>query len=73
MSTTNYAANDNPSDLLLGARAIARHLGEGITEGQVYRLVYDKVIPSFKAGGSIAARKSSLNRWMAEAEKQHAA
>lgn len=60
-------ANDNvPGDLLLGADAIAAFLG--ITRRQTYRLVYDSVIPSFKAGGTVAARKSSLTRWMAQQE-----
>lgn len=62
------AANDNPSgDLLLGANAIAVHLG--ISPRQTYRLIYADAIPTFKLGGSVAARRSSLARWMAEAEK----
>lgn len=67
MSTTIFAANDNGGDLLLGADAIAQFLG--VTRRQVYRLVYDKVVPSFKAGGTVAARKSSLIKWMSEAER----
>lgn len=60
-------ANDNsPADLLLGADAIATFLG--ITPRQVYRLSSDKVIPSFKAGGTVAARRSSLTKWMEDAE-----
>ena len=57
-------ANDNSSegDLLLGANAIAKFLG--ITRRQVYRLVYDGVIPTFKAGGTVAARRSTLTAWM---------
>lgn len=58
--------NDNSGDLLLGAPAIAKFLG--VTQRQVYRLVTDKVVPSFKAGGTIAARRSSLRRWMDAAE-----
>lgn len=58
--------NDNAPDLLLGAKAIAAHLG--ITQRQTYRLVYDGIIPSFKCGGTVAARRSSLTKWMAEAE-----
>lgn len=65
-------ANDNaPGDLLLGADAIATFLG--ISRRQAYRLVYDKVIPSFKAGGTVAARRSSLARWMTAAEQGAAA
>lgn len=55
-----------PQDLLLGGDAIASYLG--ITRRQTYRLVYDNIIPSFKAGGTVAARKSSLDRWMDEQE-----
>jgi excisionase family DNA binding protein len=66
-SKMNTAANENQSgDLLLGADAIASFLG--ITRRQTYRLVYDRVIPSFKAGGTVAARKSSLVAWMAAQE-----
>ena len=53
--------------LIIGANAIADFLG--ITRRQVYRLVYDEVIPSFKCGGTVSARKSSLTRWMAEQER----
>ncbi|MHA4733246.1 helix-turn-helix domain-containing protein [Ensifer adhaerens] len=49
-------------DLLMGADAIAGFLG--VTRRQVYRLVYDEIIPSFKLGGTIAARRSSLSKWM---------
>ncbi|MBP2445934.1 helix-turn-helix transcriptional regulator [Rhizobium leguminosarum] len=63
------AANDNviEGDLLMGADAIARFLG--ITRRQTYRLVYDGIAPSFKLGGTVAARRSSLTAWMATAEK----
>ena len=63
------ASNDNhlDADLLMGAPAIAKFLG--VTQRQVYRLVYDKIAPSFKIGGTVAARRSSLNKWMAEAER----
>lgn len=61
-------ANDNApvGDLLLGADAIAKFLG--ITRRQVYRLVYDSIIPSFKAGGTVAARRTSLTAWMGSQE-----
>lgn len=61
------AANENqPGDLLMGAGAIAKHLG--INARQVYRLVYADEIPSFKLGGSVAARRSTLARWLDEQE-----
>ncbi|WP_312412048.1 helix-turn-helix domain-containing protein [Shinella sp.] len=49
-------------DILMGAKAIAEYLG--ITSRQLYRLVYKDVIPTFKLGGSVAARRSALNKWM---------
>jgi len=58
-------------DLLMGADAIAGFLG--VTRRQVYRLVYDEIIPSFKLGGTVAARRSSLTKWMETLEGQHAA
>lgn len=59
--------NDNQPDLLLGADPIAAFLG--ITRRQAYRLIHDEIIPSFKCGGSVAARRSSLRKWMADAEQ----
>lgn len=55
-------------DLLMGADAIGRFLG--VTRRQTYRLVYDGIIPSFKLGGTVAARKSSLAKWLDEQEKK---
>lgn len=60
--------NDHQGDLLLGAAAIGKFLG--ITRRQTYRLIYDGIAPSFKVGGTVAARRSSLTAWM---EKQEAA
>lgn len=61
------AANDNPpGELLMGAGAIAKHLG--LSARQVYRLVYNDEIPTFKLGGSVAARRSTLARWLDEQE-----
>lgn len=54
-------------DLLMGADAIADFLG--VTRRQVYRLVYDNIIPSFKLGGTVAARRSSLIKWMEALER----
>ncbi|QJS27178.1 MULTISPECIES: helix-turn-helix domain-containing protein [Rhizobium] len=61
--------NDNNfgGDLLIGASAIAKFLG--VSSRQVYRLTYDGIMPHFKLGGSVAARRSSLTKWMAEAER----
>lgn len=65
-------ANDNTKgDLLIGAGAIAKALG--ITARQVYKLVYAAQIPTFKLGGSVAARRSTLARWLDEREQGRAA
>lgn len=60
--------NDNlpTADLLFGAKAIAEFLG--INQRQTYRLVYDGVLPSFKLGGTVAARRSTLTKWLAAQE-----
>lgn len=58
---------NRPGDLLMGADAIAGYLG--VTRRQVYRLVYDDIIPSFKLGGTVAARRSSLTKWMEQLEE----
>ncbi|WP_412048724.1 helix-turn-helix transcriptional regulator [Hoeflea sp. Naph1] len=63
------AANDNAiivGDLLVGAPAIAKFLG--VTQRQVYRLTYDGLVPHFKLGGSVSARRSTLAKWLAEQE-----
>ncbi|KQT49028.1 hypothetical protein ASG43_07830 [Aureimonas sp. Leaf454] len=62
------ASNDNSpvGDLLVGANAIAAFLG--CTRRQAYRFVYDGLLPSFKLGGTVAARRSTLTRWMADRE-----
>lgn len=58
--------NDNSGDLLMGADTIAKFLG--ISRRQTYRLVYDGLLPSFKLGGTVSARRSSLTKWLAEQE-----
>jgi len=62
------ADNDNfiEGDLLMGANAIANFLG--VTPRQVYRLTYGELVPHFKLGGTVAARKSTLTKWMAAQE-----
>ncbi|WP_432347886.1 helix-turn-helix domain-containing protein [Shinella yambaruensis] len=48
------------------APAHARHLG--LSARQIYRLVYNDDIPTFKLGGAVAARRSTLARWLTEKE-----
>lgn len=74
MSTNASIPSESPHekklaerDLLMGADAIADFLG--VTRRQVYRLVYDGIVPSFKLGGTVAARRSSLTRWMEQLER----
>ncbi|MCV9909223.1 helix-turn-helix domain-containing protein [Brucella sp. HL-2] len=69
--TNMHHENDNEADLLMGVEPIAKYLG--VTRRQAYRLVYDKIMPSFKLGGTVAARKSSLKKWMENLESEHAA
>lgn len=60
--------NDNQSgDLLIGAKAIGQALG--ITRRQVFHLQEKKLIPTFRLGASVAARRSTLMRWLAEQEQ----
>lgn len=54
------------ADLLMGAPAIAKFLG--VSQRQVYRLTYDGIMPHFKLGGTVAARKSSIVKWMESIE-----
>lgn len=61
------AANDNDADLLVGAKAIASHLG--VTSRQVYKFCYEDGLPTFRLGGSVAARKSTLAKHFAKLEK----
>ncbi|MCZ8546281.1 DNA-binding protein [Mesorhizobium qingshengii] len=52
-------SNDNaPGDLLMGAAAIAGALG--ITRRQAYKLIYAGDLPTFKLGGTVSARRSSI-------------
>lgn len=62
------ADNDNAGDLLLGANAIAAALG--ITRRQTYKLIYADEIPTFKLGGSVAARRSTLDVALTLKEQQ---
>lgn len=54
--------NDNLSaDLLWGAAAIATYLG--LPRRAVYHLAAQNKLPHFRAGETIAARKSELAAW----------
>lgn len=61
-------ANDNHHDLLLGVPAIATHLG--LTVRQARHLIYDRQsLPTFKLGGSVAARKTTLAKHFERLER----
>jgi len=62
----SHAREGAQGDLLMGADSIISYLG--VTRRQVYRLVYDDIISSFKLGGTVAGRKSSLTVWMQKFE-----
>jgi excisionase family DNA binding protein len=57
---------DSNEQILIGAPAIADHLG--VKQRQVYRLIADGVLPTFKLGGSVAVRRSTLANWLAKLE-----
>ena len=54
---------DNDNTILMGAAAIARHLG--ITRRQAYKLAYSDGMPVMKLGGTVAARPADITAWLA--------
>ncbi|MDH2091130.1 DNA-binding protein [Rhizobium pusense] len=54
-------------DLLYGAPAIAAHMG--LTQRTVYHLHECGEFPTFKIGGKVCARRSTINNWLAEIEQ----
>ena len=60
------AQNDPQTDLLYGVPAIAAYLQ--MTQAQVYHLHNKGEIPTFKIGGKVCARRSTLARFFAEQE-----
>ena len=54
------------SDLLYGVPAIARFLR--LRERQARHRIDNGTIPTFRLDGTICARESSLNAWLAERE-----
>lgn len=56
----------DPADLLHGLPAIGRYLGIGARQAAHLK---DAVgLPCFKLGKTVAARRSTLNAWLAERE-----
>jgi excisionase family DNA binding protein len=63
MTTENLA---EISDLLYGAASIAAFLN--IRQRQAYHLIESYGLPTFKVGGKVCARRSTLNQWAADRE-----
>ncbi len=55
------------ADLLYGAKAIATFLG--LTEKQARHRIENGQIPAFTIGTTICARRSTLNKWLADKER----
>jgi len=70
MSRTSFEPKAKPTeggnlhepDLLYGAKAIADFLG--LTEKQARNRIEAGVIPIFRMGGTICARRSTLTAWL---------
>lgn len=54
----NYKTDGSEADLLYGVPAIAAHLQ--MTQPQVYHLHNKGELPTFKIGGKVCARRSTL-------------
>jgi hypothetical protein len=57
-------------DIIFGAEAIASSLG--VSRRRVYYLVSRSLIPVFRIGHVVCARRSTLSRWLDELEGEHA-
>jgi excisionase family DNA binding protein len=62
----NDTSTDDAGLLLYGVPAIAKFLG--LTERQVRHRVRDGELPTFKIGGTVCARRTSLVAWLADRE-----
>jgi phosphohistidine phosphatase SixA len=61
----NLAAPDQPA-MLYGAGAIAAYLG--MTEHACRHLIAESVIPTFKIGARICARRETIDSWLVDQE-----
>lgn len=58
-------------DILRGAEQIAIYLyGAATHRRKVYNLIDKKVLPHFRLGSTLCARKSVLEHWIEEQERQ---
>jgi excisionase family DNA binding protein len=60
------AAPERGADLLYGVPAIAEFMS--LSDRQIYYLIERGNLPSFKIGGRVCARRSTLATWLAEQE-----
>ena len=51
-------------DYLHGAPSIAAHMG--IRQRQVYHLIEEHGLPTFKMGKTVCARRSDIDTWLAD-------
>jgi hypothetical protein len=66
LSGAEWRPTDGRSELLHGAQDIAAFLG--LTVRQVERHIAQSNLPVFCLGRTVCARRSSLDRWLAELE-----
>jgi excisionase family DNA binding protein len=59
---------DERSELLHGVQDIAAYLG--LTDRQVERHIARSGLPVFRLGRTVCARRSTLEAWLAELERQ---
>ena len=57
-------------DIIFGAEAIASSLG--MSRRRVYYLISRSLIPVFRIGHVVCARRSTLSRWLDELEGEQA-
>lgn len=62
----NKEAGGEVADLLYGANAIAVHLS--LRRAQVYHPIEAGRLPTFKIGGKVCARRSTVAVWLAQVE-----
>lgn len=54
------------ADLLYGVPEIAAFMGR--TQNTIYYLARSDDFPTFKIGGKVCARRSTINQWLADME-----
>ncbi|MBP2229380.1 excisionase family DNA binding protein [Azospirillum agricola] len=65
-ASETQAVREDAGDLLYGAPAIAAFLN--VRTRQAYHLIEKAGLPSFKLGGKVCARRSTLAKWLVEQE-----